>query len=80
MPAIVVDRVNFHYDDPYASIFEGLSLNIDTAWRTAIVGRNGKGKTTLLHLIGGQLQPRQGTVTVPVETFYFPYSPPSSDR
>jgi ATPase subunit of ABC transporter with duplicated ATPase domains len=29
----------------------------DTRWRAALVGRNGRGKTTLLHLIHGMLTP-----------------------
>ena len=44
-------------------------------WRAAVVGRNGKGKTTLLRLIRGQLVPSRGTISVPLETSYFPYSP-----
>ncbi|MCD2450889.1 ABC transporter ATP-binding protein [Methylicorpusculum oleiharenae] len=45
-------------------IFDNLSLDIQRGKITAIMGPSGTGKTTLLKLIGGQLCPDQGTVTV----------------
>ncbi len=45
-------------------IFDGISLNIQRGKVTAIMGPSGTGKTTLLKLIGGQLFPDQGTITV----------------
>jgi lincosamide and streptogramin A transport system ATP-binding/permease protein len=75
MTAIHLDKLSFHYDSPYAQVFEGLSLSIDAAWRTAVVGRNGRGKTTLLRLLAGELEPTAGSLNVPVPTYYFPYEP-----
>jgi len=43
-------------------LFSALDLGF-TAERCAIVGRNGVGKTTLLRLIAGELQPRAGRIT-----------------
>ncbi|WP_407644135.1 ATP-binding cassette domain-containing protein [Ferrimonas sediminicola] len=43
-------------------IFKGLSLVIPKGKVTAIMGPSGIGKTTLLKLIGGQLQPDSGRV------------------
>lgn len=74
MQKIHLDNIYFHYDNPYAQVFSGLSLAIDVSWRTALVGLNGRGKTTLLRLIAGDTQPTQGTVVVPVETSSFPHS------
>ncbi|TBW56803.1 ATP-binding cassette domain-containing protein [Marinobacter halodurans] len=45
-------------------IFDGLSLKIPRGKVTAIMGPSGTGKTTLLKLIGGQLRPESGRITV----------------
>lgn len=65
-------EANFHYDGDDAMIFEGLNLEIDTAWKSAIVARNGKGKTTLLRLMDGQLNLTSGHLVKDVTTAYFP--------
>lgn len=44
------------------TIFEGLSLEIKTGDRLAIVGRNGTGKTTLLKLLAGNEIPDKGSI------------------
>jgi phospholipid/cholesterol/gamma-HCH transport system ATP-binding protein len=45
-------------------IFGGASMEIPRGKITAIMGPSGTGKTTLLKLIGGQLTPREGSITV----------------
>ncbi len=45
-------------------IFDGVDIDIPRGKVTAIMGPSGTGKTTLLKLIGGQLQPQAGTVKV----------------
>lgn len=45
-------------------IFSDVSMDFERGKITAIMGPSGTGKTTLLKLVGGQLQPAQGTVTV----------------
>ena len=45
-------------------IFTDVSMDFERGKITAIMGPSGTGKTTLLKLIGGQLQPAQGIVTV----------------
>jgi len=45
-------------------IFDDISLDFERGKITAIMGPSGTGKTTLLKLIGGQLYPEKGTVTV----------------
>ncbi|TVT35461.1 ATP-binding cassette domain-containing protein [Marinobacter vinifirmus] len=45
-------------------IFDGVTLDIPKGKITAIMGPSGTGKTTLLRLIGGQLRPDSGQVTV----------------
>lgn len=45
-------------------IFDDISLDFERGKITAIMGPSGTGKTTLLKLIGGQLRPAEGSVTV----------------
>ena len=74
MATIVCRKVSFGYDGASRSIFDKLDLLIDTGWRTALTGRNGRGKTTLLRLIHGDLLPDRGGIERPVETRRFPVS------
>jgi len=45
-------------------IFDNISLDIPRGKVTAIMGPSGTGKTTLLKLIGGQLKPDQGSISM----------------
>jgi phospholipid/cholesterol/gamma-HCH transport system ATP-binding protein len=45
-------------------IFDDISLDFQRGKITAIMGPSGTGKTTLLKLIGGQLYPEKGIITV----------------
>ena len=47
-----------------APLFEGVSLTLDDAARTALVGVNGVGKTTLLRLLAGVERPDRGAVAL----------------
>ena len=53
-------------------VFEHLNLNLDTGWRLGVIGRNGRGKTTLLRLMMGRM-PFEGAIDLPLEAVYFPY-------
>ena len=75
MGNIIFRHVGFHYVAPYAEVFEDLDLLIDTGWRAGLVGRNGRGKTTLLGMIAGELAPSTGSLTVPVDTVRYPPRP-----
>jgi phospholipid/cholesterol/gamma-HCH transport system ATP-binding protein len=59
---VEVKDLQFSYGD--LQIFRGLSLSIPRGKVVAILGGSGSGKSTLLKLIGGQLLPEGGTVTV----------------
>ena len=48
MSMIKVENLTFSYPTSYDNIFENASFQIDTDWKLGFVGRNGRGKTTLL--------------------------------
>ena len=74
MANILCRKVSFGYDGTERNVFTDLNLVIDTGWRTALTGHNGRGKTTLLRLIQGELAPDRGHIERPVEVQRFPVS------
>ncbi|MDR1299839.1 MAG: ATP-binding cassette domain-containing protein, partial [Oscillospiraceae bacterium] len=56
MSLISVSNLTFAYDGSYDNIFEGVSFRIDTDWKLGFIGRNGRGKTTLLKLLLGKYE------------------------
>lgn len=54
---------NIHLEYPSKKLFESVSLGVDDGDRIGIVGGNGDGKSTLLSVLGGVLQPDDGRVT-----------------
>ncbi|MGR0318357.1 ABC-F family ATP-binding cassette domain-containing protein [Agromyces sp. ZXT2-3] len=53
-----------HLEFPTRIVFDEVTLGIDEGDRIGIVGRNGDGKSTLLKLLAGRLEPDAGRVTV----------------
>ncbi|MEM7304284.1 MAG: ABC transporter ATP-binding protein [Pseudomonadota bacterium] len=60
----LVEIRDLHFSRGSNYIFKGISLDIRRGQITSFMGPSGTGKTTLLKLIGGQLQPTQGKVFV----------------
>jgi ATPase subunit of ABC transporter with duplicated ATPase domains len=56
---------NLKYDYSGEHLFEDVNVSLDSAARkrVAIVGKNGSGKTSLLKLLIGEIEPGQGTVS-----------------
>lgn len=73
MSLINVLNLTFGYDGGYENIFEEVSFQIDTDWRLGFTGRNGRGKTTFLKLLMGELE-YKGSISASVEFEYFPYT------
>ena len=55
---------DLHFRRGNRKIFDGINMDIPRGKVTAIMGPSGTGKTTLLKLIGGQLQPDSGDIYV----------------
>lgn len=72
MSVIKIENVTFSYPNSYDTVFENLNLQIDTDWKLGLVGRNGRGKTTLLSLLCGKYE-YQGKISASVSFDYFPY-------
>jgi len=62
-PAVTLQKVGFAYPGTTCSLFRGAEFTIDGKSRVVFVGENGNGKTTLVKLLLGDLQPTEGTVT-----------------
>ncbi|MFB2597179.1 ABC-F family ATP-binding cassette domain-containing protein [Herbiconiux sp. P17] len=52
-----------HLEYPTRVIFDSVTLGLNEGDRVGIVGRNGDGKSTLLKLLGGRIEPDAGRVT-----------------
>ena len=52
-----------HLQFPTRTIFEGVTVGINEGDRIGIVGRNGDGKSTLMKILAGRLEPDSGRVT-----------------
>ncbi|MBW2593108.1 MAG: ABC-F family ATP-binding cassette domain-containing protein [Deltaproteobacteria bacterium] len=57
-----VNHIDFGYD-VQKQLIKDLSFSINRGDRICIVGKNGKGKTTLLKLLAGTLSARQGNIS-----------------
>jgi ATP-binding cassette subfamily F protein 2 len=62
-PVLAFDNVTFSYSgNAKDDLYRGLDLGFDMDSRTALVGPNGVGKSTLLRLMTGKLSPTEGVV------------------
>ncbi len=61
-PILSVHKSSFRYGEKYPWLFEDIDFGIDQSSRVAIVGPNGVGKSTLLAMMIGELEPTTGEV------------------
>ncbi|KAJ4349002.1 ABC transporter ATP-binding protein arb1 [Ascochyta clinopodiicola] len=63
-PVLSLDDVTFSYSgNPEDNLYENLDFGVDMDSRTALVGPNGVGKSTLLNIFTGKLSPTSGVVS-----------------
>jgi ABC-type multidrug transport system fused ATPase/permease subunit len=69
---VVLDNVSFTYPTGSTPALDGISLSISQGQHVAFIGPSGAGKTTLVDLILGLIEPTQGSVVIggrpPAET------------
>jgi ATPase subunit of ABC transporter with duplicated ATPase domains len=66
---IKIENLYFNYDKQH-SLINHFNLTITGSERVAIIGPNGCGKSTLIHLIRGLLVPDSGEITIGVNMTY----------
>lgn len=79
MSLIQITNLTFGYDGSRDNVFENVSLQMDTSWKLGLIGRNGKGKTTLLRLLCGNYS-YEGTISSDREFECFPYPVQNPDE
>ena len=78
MSQIQVTDLTFSYDTSADEVFKDVTFSIDTDWKLGLIGRNGKGKTTLLNLFMGRYEYR-GSIKTGICFDYFPYQVSDQD-
>lgn len=76
---IEIKNLSFGFDALDQPIFQKVNLNIDTKWRLGLIGRNGRGKTTLLNLLMKNYA-YVGEIICDVDFVYFPQHIPSKEN
>ena len=77
MSSIQIKDLSFTYPGSAEPVFDHVSFQLDTDWKTGLVGRNGRGKTTLLQLLMGN-GAYSGAIVSSVPCSYFPYAVPDT--
>lgn len=72
MSKLTIQKMSFYYTDFYHPVFQNVNLVLDTDWKLGLIGRNGRGKTTFLHLLSKKVQPTAGRIDTSVQMCYFP--------
>ena len=70
MAQINIQNLTFGYDGASENVFENASFSFDTNWKIGLIGRNGRGKTTLLNLLLGNME-YSGNISRNVHFDYF---------
>jgi ATP-binding cassette, subfamily B, bacterial PglK len=67
---IILDNVSYRYPETSESAIKNLSLSIKKGASIALIGKSGAGKTTIVDIILGLLEPQGGSITVDGVSIY----------
>ena len=62
--SIVIHDVSYKHPGATSPTLRNINLTLEKGKSYAIVGKNGTGKSTLVNLLSGSLQPTQGTISI----------------
>ena len=79
MSKIEIKNLTFGFENQVLPLFDQATLNFDTKWKLGLIGRNGRGKTTLLNILQNKL-PYQGQVIHQQIFSYFPQTIREKER
>ncbi|GKQ42303.1 Lsa family ABC-F type ribosomal protection protein [Companilactobacillus sp. RD055328] len=71
MGTIQIQNLSFKYANMSENLFDNINLRIDESWKLGLIGRNGRGKTTLLNIIQNKLS-YDGQIITNLDFSYFP--------
>lgn len=72
MSIIKVNNLRFAYPGSADNVFKNVNFQLDTEWKLGFIGRNGRGKSTFLHLLCEKYT-YSGSISASVAFEYFPY-------
>lgn len=61
---LAINQLSYHYPNHAKLVLNNLSLDITSGKKVAVLGRSGTGKSTLLKLLAGGLEPINGSITI----------------
>lgn len=68
---IVLNSLNYQYPNALQDALQDISITIKKGESIALIGKSGAGKTTLVDVILGLLQPQQGDIQVDGQSIYY---------
>lgn len=60
--AVEVENLSFGYEGMEQPLIKNFSFTVEAGEKVAVIGENGVGKTTLMKLLLGQLEPQKGSI------------------
>jgi lincosamide and streptogramin A transport system ATP-binding/permease protein len=79
MGTIQIENLTFKYDQMSQNLFDSVNLSIDESWKLGLIGRNGRGKTTLLNLLQNKFE-YSGKIVTNLNFYYYPQTVVQPDK
>lgn len=61
-PTIHIKNIRYQYEENSRNVIDNLSLTIEPGKKIAILGKSGTGKSTLLKMLAGLIEPNEGKI------------------